>query len=189
MALQNRNRLRQLAVSAFGVACFVTLIAYAADGQFSGKWKGELKPAAPQARSGAPTGGPVSGPGAGTTGGTTTAAAAPAPAPAPAPTGGGGRTGGRGGFGGGFGGAAAQKVSLNLKQSKDDKISGNIMYGDQQADDVRDGRATGNTLTFKAGKAPLIYEYLGELKGEDLVLTRNSSDGKGRPQEIVLSKK
>jgi hypothetical protein len=92
-----------------------------------------------------------------------------------------------GGFGGGGG---AQKVSLNLKQSKDNKISGNIVFGENNADDVKDGKAEGNTITFKAGRAPQpIYQYKGELKDNQLVLTRTSPDGKGRPTEFLLSKK
>ena len=155
---------------ALGLLFAPTLAVAAADGEFAGKWKGEMKaqtPSAPAAGA-APTGNaPTAGGGAGA---------------------GGGRGGGRGGAGGagGFGGGP-QKVTLNLKQSKD-KVSGNITFGEGQAEDVKDGRISGNTITFKAGRALQIYEYLGELKGEELLLTRNSSDGRTRPQEIVLKK-
>jgi len=170
-----------------------TLAVLAEDLPFAGKWKGEMKIAAPPAGGAQPTGAPTAAPGASGGGGG---------APAAAPTaggGGGGRggsggrggagTGAGGGFGGGFGGGA-QKVSLNLKQSKDNKISGNILFGEGNADDVKEGKVDGNTITFKAGRAPQpIYQYKGELKENQLVLTRTTPDGKGRPTEFVLTKK
>jgi hypothetical protein len=152
---------------AVGLVCLFTLIAVAADGEFAGKWKGETKPQAA-----ASPGGPVAG----------------APTPGGTGRGGAGRGGGVRGGGGGFGGGP-QKVTLNLKQSKDNKVSGNITFGDGgQAEDVKDGRVSGNSITFKSGRAPQIYEYIGELKGEELYLTRVGSDGKTRPLEMVLKK-
>jgi len=79
---------------------------------------------------------------------------------------------------------------LNLKQSKDNKLSGNITIGEQNPEDVKEGKVVGNTISFKAGRAPQpIYEYYGELKDGELALTRNASGGRGGPQQIVLSKK
>jgi hypothetical protein len=81
-------------------------------------------------------------------------------------------------------------VSLNLKQSKDNKLSGNIVFGDNDAYDVKEGKAEGNTFTFKAGRAPQpTYDYKGELKDGTITLTRLAPDGRGRPQEYVLTKK
>jgi hypothetical protein len=62
--------------------------------------------------------------------------------------------------------------------------------GDSDAYDVKEGKVEGNTITFKATRtAQPTYEYKGELKGNELTLTRNSPDGRGRPQEYVLTKK
>jgi len=64
------------------------------------------------------------------------------------------------------------------------------VFGEGDATDVKDGKVDGNTITFKAGRAPQpIYDYKGELKDSQLVLTRNSPDGKGRATEFVLTKK
>lgn len=174
----------------------LSLAVYGADNPFAGKWKGEL---AAQPRGGATAGAPGAAPG---TPGAGTESAPPAAPPAGGGGGGGrgGGFGGGGGRGGGFGGGGfggfgggdgPQKVTLNLKQSKDGKISGNITIGDNgNAEDVKEGRAVGNTITFKVGReSQTVYEYYGELKGEELVLTRNTSGGRGRPQEIILTRK
>jgi hypothetical protein len=154
---------------ALGLICGLILVVTAADREFAGKWKGEMKAPAPVEPGGASQAG----------------------APTAGSGGGGGRFGGGGGrFGGGFGAGGfntgPQKVTLNLKQSKD-KVSGNITIG-TQTEDVKDGRLSGNTITFKSGRAPQVYEYIGELNGEELRLTRHSSDGRTRPQEIILRK-
>lgn len=186
MKFRYGNPLRCLAF-----AWLLPLVVHAADGAFAGKWRGELK-VSPPAR-GATTGTPG-------TDGATAPEAAPPSTPSAGGRGGGGFGGGRGGFGGGgFGGggfpgggfaAGPQKVALNLKESKDGKISGNITFGEGNADDVKEGRVTGNTITFKAGRAPQpVYEYFGELKENQLVLTRTAVGGRGAPQQIVLTKK
>ena len=80
-------------------------------------------------------------------------------------------------------------MSLNLKQSKENKVSGNIVFG-SEAFDVKNGQIEGNILTFKAGRSPQpIYDYKAELKEGQILLTRTSPDGRGRPQEYVLAKK
>jgi hypothetical protein len=79
-------------------------------------------------------------------------------------------------------------VSLNLKQSKDNKLSGNLTFGESEALDVKDGKVDGNTITFKAGR-PQPVEYKGELKGSELILTRENSGGRGPATQFVLSKK
>ena len=174
--------------------CVFSVIVIAADGQFAGKWKGEAKPAAapPPAAPGGGGAAPAAGGGPPTTGG----------APGLGGPGGRGGGGGRGGFGGGggrggFGGGFApqpQKVSLNLKQSKDNKLSGNIVInsgGNDETYDVKEGKVEGDTFTFKAGRAPQpIYDYKGELKDGTLTLTRLAPEGgRGRAQEYVLTKK
>jgi hypothetical protein len=178
------------------LVCTLSLIVLAADGQFAGRWKGEAKAAPPASR------GNAGAAPAGASGKTDSPATGDSPQAAPAPTagggggrgggfGGGGRGGGFGGFGGGGAGGpgGSNKVSLNIKQSKDNKISGNIVFGDSDAYDVKEGRIEGNTITFKAGRAPQpIYEYMGELKDNTLTLTR-AAEGRGRPQEYVLTKK
>ena len=179
MTRETRDRLPS-ALLAVGLVMLLTLVAYAADPPFSGKWKGQAKAVAVAA--------PAAGaPGAAPAAGTPTVGAPPAPAAGgpPAPAGGGG---GRGGFGGGSSGP--QKVSLNLKQSKENKVSGNITFGEAESNDVKEGKADGNILTFKAGRAPQpIYEYKGELKDNELILTQDSPGGRGRTQQFVLTKK
>jgi hypothetical protein len=57
---------------------------------------------------------------------------------------------------------------------------------------VKDGKVEGNTITFKAGRAPQpTYEYKGELKDDTLTLTRLAPEGGrgGRAQDYVLKKK
>jgi hypothetical protein len=181
MTRETRDRLPS-ALLVVGFVMLLTLVAYAADPPFSGKWKGQAKAVAAPA-AGAPGAVPAAG--------APTVGAPPAPAGgAPsAPAGGGG---GRGGPGGGFGGGSAgpQKVSLNLKQSKENKVSGNITFGEAEANDVKEGKVDGNILTFKAGRAPQpIYEYKGELKDNELILTQDSPGGRGRTQQFVLTKK
>jgi hypothetical protein len=182
-------RLRTAALLALGLVFLLTMVVYAEDPPFAGKWRGESRAAA--APSGGPgvTGGPVGAGSAPATG--TPAAAAPEVGGAPAATpGGGGRAGGggRGGFGGGSSGP--QKVSLNLKQSKDNKLSGNITFGEGETVDVKDGKVDGNTIIFKAGRAPQpVYEYKGELKGNELILTRDNPGGRGAAPQYVLTKK
>jgi hypothetical protein len=176
MVQPKENRLKTAAILALGLVFLLTVVAYADDPAFAGKWKGESRPAATPAP-GAPgagvTGGAVAAPAGGTPGGGAPPAAAP---------GGGARGGGGGGRGGGGGFGGPQKVTLNLKQSKDNKLSGNITIASANADgealDVKEGKVDGNTITFKAGR-PEPLEYKGELKGEELTLTRTSTGGRG----------
>jgi hypothetical protein len=187
MARANRDRLKAAALLAVGLMLLFTVGAYAEDPPFAGKWKGESRAAAPAGGAGGP----------GAPGGGGAVAAAPAGAPAGgapgggapgggAPGGGGGgRGGGRGGFGGG--GSATEKVSLNLKQSKDNKLSGNITFGESESLDVKEGKADGNVISFKAGR-PEALNYKGELKGEELILTREGG-GRGGTRTYVLTKK
>jgi hypothetical protein len=158
MTANSRDRLAAGILRAIAIVSLSTLIAWAAEGQFGGKWRGELKVTTPP-----PTTTPATN----------------------SPGGGGGRFGG-GRFGGGFGGGS-QKVSLNIKQSKENKISGNIIFGEgSDAFDVKNGKVEGNILTFKAGRSPQpTYEYKGEIKDGQLVLTRISD----KPQEYVLTRK
>ena len=81
------------------------------------------------------------------------------------------------GFGGGRGGAA-QKVTLNLKtKDNDTKASGNVTIG-ETTDDVKDGKIDGNKITFRAGTSPApIYEYAGELNGDEIRMTRSAPAG------------
>jgi len=181
MTSKNRFRPANAVIQAAALLCIVSLIAWAADSPFAGKWKGEAKAAA------APTGGAGAPGGAGASGG----GGAPGGGGGGGGRGGfgGGGGGGRGGFGGGFGAGGAQKVSLNLKQ-KDNKLSGNIVFGDNDAYDVKDGKIEGNTFTFKAGRAPQpTYIYKGELKENEILLSRVQEGGGGRPQDYVLKKK
>jgi hypothetical protein len=112
---------------------------------------------------------------------------------APPPAAGAGAASSRGGGrGGGFGGGGTTKVSLNLKQSKENKLSGNITFGEGNADDVKEGKVEGDRMTFSAGRAPQpIYAYTGEMKGDELVLTRIAPLGDRGPRttEYVLKKK
>jgi hypothetical protein len=189
MAQANRERLKTAALLALGLMLLFTVGLYAEDPPFSGKWRGESRVAASGS---GPGGAPESGPGGGT------AAAAPAGAPGGGATPGGGAPGagapsGRGGAAGGGarggrgGGGGPQKVSLNLKQSKDDKLSGNITFGEGESLDVKEGKVDGNTITFKAGR-PQPTEYKGELKGSELILTP-SGGGRGAATQYVLTKK
>jgi hypothetical protein len=195
MARSKQNRLKAVALLALGFMLLFTVGAYAEDPPFSGKWRGESRAAAP----GGPGGTPGGAPGAGGAG---AAAAAPAGAPGGAPAaggpgtapaapgGGGGAPGGgaaRGGGGRG-GGFATQKVSLNLKQSKDNKLSGNITFGESESLDVKEGKVDGNIITFKAGR-PQPLDYKGELKGDELILSRENAGGRGPATQYVLSKK
>lgn len=179
------SRLRVGILMFTGLICLTAMAAYGADGDFAGKWKGEAKAAAPPAR------GTAGAPGSGAP----EAGAPPASAPAAAPGGGGrgGRGGGAGGFGGGFGGGGAvQKVSLNLKQSKDNKLSGNIVFDTGDALDVKDGKVEDGKISFSAGRAPQpVYAYTGEMKDNQLLLTRIApAGGRGsRTTEFVLTKK
>ena len=184
MTRETRDRLPS-ALLVVGFVMLLTLVAYAADPPFSGKWKGQARVVAAPA-AGAPGAAPAA---AAPTVGAPPAPAAGAPS---APAGGGGGRGGPGGPGGGFGGGSAgpQKVTLNLKQSKENKVSGNITFGEAEPSDVKEGKVEGNILTFKAGRAPQpIYEYKGELKDDELILTQDSPGGRGRTQQFVLTKK
>ena len=196
MAREKRDRLKAAALLAVGLMVLFTVGAYAEDPPFTGKWKGE-------SHATAPAGGPGAAPG-----GAPAAAAAPAATAAPAAPaggapgggapGGGGRPGGGGpGAGGGAPGAGGgarggfggpQKVSLNLKQSKDNKLSGNITFGENESLDVKDGKVDGNTITFKAGR-PTPVDYKGELKGSELIITREVAGGRGSTTQYVLTKK
>lgn len=173
MARANQDRLKAAAVLALGLMLVIATGAYAEDPPFAGKWKGESRAAAPAGGAAAPGAAPGGTPGAGAP------TAAPAGAPGGGAPGGGGRAGGgggaRGGFGGG-GGGGPQKVTLNLKQSKDNKISGNVTIGEAETLDVKEGKVDGNTITFKVGRSgqPLT-EYKGELKDNELILTRQGS--------------
>lgn len=166
MSNRASNRTRVRILLAAGLVCLTALVVYAADIDFSGKWKGESKPAA------APAAG---------------ATAAP---PAPGGGGGGGRGGfGGGGRGGGFGGGP-QKATLNLKHNlKDNKISGNIVIG-ETVFDVKEGRVEGNKITFKAVTIGQSVEYTAVmLKEGELTLTSNPpAGGRGRPTEYILKK-
>ena len=175
MARANQDRLKTAAVLALGLMLVIATGAYAAyaeDPPFSGKWKGESRAAAPAGGAAAPGAAP------GGTAGAGAATAAPAGAPGGGAPGGGGRAGGGGGARGGFGGGGGgtQKATLNLKQSKDNKISGNLTIGEAETLDVKEGKVDGNTITFKVGRSgqPLT-EYKGELNGSELILTRQSS--------------
>jgi uncharacterized membrane protein len=158
----NRTRVGFLLVA--GLICLTSLAVYAADMNFSGKWKGESVPAA------APAAG--------------AAAAAP-------PPGGGGRGGGArggGGRGGGFGGP--QKVTLNLNHNvKDSKISGNIVVG-ETVFDVKEGKVEGNKITFKAvmTSQPTVEYTAVMLKEGELTLTSKPTGERGRATEYILKK-
>ena len=183
MARQNRDRLKPGAFLALGLVLLVTTAVYAEDPPFAGKWRGETRPVAA-------IGGPGGALGTGGAPGAGAPPAAPAAA-APAPPAGGARGGGRGGFGG-FGGpgGGVQTVSITLKHNKENKISGNITFGDAESLDVKDGKADGNFITFKAGRSPQpVYEYKGELKGTELILTRANPEGWGPAPQYVLTKK
>jgi hypothetical protein len=160
----NRTKVRILLVAA--IVGLTALAVYAADMDFSGKWKGESKPAA------AP------------------AAGATVPGAPPAPGGGGGRGGfgGGGRGGGGFGGP--QKATLNLKHNvKDGKISGNIVIG-ETVYDVKEGKVEGNKITFKAVMTaqPTVEYTAVMLKEGELTLTSRPTDGRGRVTEYILKK-
>jgi hypothetical protein len=89
-------------------------------------------------------------------------------------------------------GPSAQKVTLNLKQAKDGKLSGNITFGEGNADDVKDGKAVNGKISFIAGRSPQpVYSYTGELMGDELILTRSAPAGTrgANPMEFVLSRK
>jgi hypothetical protein len=190
------NRLRVGILLAIGLVSLAAVAAYAADGDFAGRWKGEQKVEPAPARS--TTAGSSATAESGASATSQQAAAAP-------PAGGGGRGGGGGfggrggggfgGFGGGSGGGfggGAQKVQMNLKQSKEGKLSGNITFGEGNALDVKDGKVEGNRITFSAGRSPEpIYAYSGEIKGDELILTRIAPAGGRGPQttEFVLTKK
>ena len=181
------NRLKSGILTTVGLVCVLSVAAYAADGEFAGNWKGDSVATPPPTRGAA---------GAAAPGGDAAAGTTPsAPTEAAGATGGGGRPGGRPGGGGAFGGGGggnSSKISLNLKQSKDNKLSGNITVGGADADDVKDGKVEGNRMTFSAGRAPQpIYAYTGEIKGDQLLLTRIApAGGRGsRTTEYVLTKK
>jgi hypothetical protein len=180
MTRETQDRLPS-ALMAVGLVILLTLVAYAADPPFAGKWKGQAKAVA-AAAAGAPGAAPTAG---APTIGAPPVSAAGGPSAA---AGGGGRVGPGSGFGGGSSGP--QKVSLNLKQSKENKVSGNITFGEGESNDVKEGKVDGKILTFKAGRAPQpIYEYKAELKDNELILTQDSPGGRGRTQQFVLTKK
>jgi hypothetical protein len=174
----------------FGLMFLFTAVIHAEDPPFAGKWKGESKPAAAPARGSA-----ASAPGAGAPAAGASAGAAPTGgAPAAPAGGGGGARGGAQGRGGGFGGNSGfggpQKVTLNLKQSKEGKVSGNITLGENDTNDVKEGKTDGNILTFKAGRAPGgVLDYKAELKDGQMILTSTSPEGRGRTTDYVLTKK
>src|SRR5688572_33449605 len=127
MARATRDQLKTAAFLTLGLVFLFTVVVYAADPPFAGKWRGETRAAAPAGPAGPTAGAP------GAPGGAAAAPGAGAPAAPGAPAGGGARGGGgggRGGFGGGAGVGAPQKVTLNHKQSKKNKLSGNITFGE-----------------------------------------------------------
>ena len=83
---------------------------------------------------------------------------------------------------------------MNIKVAKDGKVSVNITFGDSTTYDVKDGKVEGGKITFSAGRAPdPIYAFSGELKGDELILTRIPPAGGGgrggnSPTEYVLKK-
>lgn len=152
------NRLKIGISMVMGIICLVAMSAHAADGNFAGNWKGEMKITAPPARGAF---GSATATGAAVPGTTET------PAPSAANSGAGARAGGRAGGPGGFGAGAgvSQEVSLNLKQSKDNKLSGNITFGEGNADDVKEGRVEGDKLILTriapaGGRASRTTEYV-----------------------------
>ena len=84
-------------------------------------------------------------------------------------------------------------MTLNLKLKEDKKTgqvkaSGNITVG-QTTDDVRDGKVTGNKLTFVAGTAPApIYEYAAELNGDEIKVSRTAAGRGGQPLVFSLKR-
>ena len=80
-------------------------------------------------------------------------------------------------------------MTLNLKQSKEGKVSGNITLGETDTNDVKEGKVDGNILTFKAGRPNAVLDYKAELKDGQMTLTSSSSEGRGRTTEYVLAKK
>jgi hypothetical protein len=178
------TRLNQrLAVILFvvGSIAVVSAIAIAADYEFAGTWKGTYTVAPPTPGAPAPAATPP---------------AASTPTTTDAPSGGGGRSrGGGGASSGGFGGASSfpssgpQKITLRVKVNKEkDKATGNFTMGSSMPEDIREGKITGNKLTFKTGLPPAaIYDYDAVLIGEDLTITRTAEGGKsGRPQTFTL---
>jgi hypothetical protein len=146
----------------------VSALSYGQKTGFSGKWKGEIAPAAPARGTGAPTTGNRF-----------------------IQRGGGGGFGGFGGGGGAFGGSSRpQKVTLNLKtKDKDTKASGNITVGESNPEDVKEGRIEGNRIMFSAGRAPApLYEYTGELRGDELFMERWVSGTKGAVTAFTLKR-
>jgi hypothetical protein len=173
-----------------GTLALASAIAIAADYKFAGTWKGTYTAAAPTP--GTPAGGAP-------TAGAATAAPAggTAPAASDGASGGGGRTKGGGGApGGGFGGAGGglpssgpQKITMRVKVNKEgDKATGNFTMGSSAPEDIREGKISGNKLTFKTGLPPAaIYDYDAVLIGEDLTVTRTAAGGRGgRPQTFTL---
>ena len=180
-----------ITVGTIGIA---SAIAIAADYHFAGTWKGTYTAPAPT-------------PGAGAGGAAPTAGTASASGTTPAATdgasssggigGGGGRTKGGGGAppGGGFGGGGGfpssgpQKITMRVKVNKEgDKATGNFTMGSAQPEDIREGKISGNKMTFKTGTPPAaIYDYDAVLIGEDLNVTRTAEGGRGgRPQTFTL---
>lgn len=169
-------------VGGIGVASAITL---AADYNFAGTWKGTYSAAAPTPGT----------PAAGAAPAATAPAASPTPAPSDGAAAGGGRTRNSGGGGGAVGGAGGfpssgpQKITLRVKVNKEkDKATGNFTIGESSPEDIREGKITGNKLTFKTGLAPAaIYDYDAVLIGEDLTVTRSAEGGRGgRPQTFTL---
>ena len=183
-------------LSALALVFVLSLAAYAADG-FNGKWKGELPNpfagrggggaggaqagGAPEGRGGGAGGGGFGGGGGGRGGGGF----------------GGGRGGGIGGGGGfpagGGGGFGPQKITLNIKLKEDKKAnetkaSGNITIG-ETTEDIKDGKVQGNTITFTAGRSPApIYEYIGELNGDEIKMTRKDPARNGPGTQFTLKR-
>ena len=85
-------------------------------------------------------------------------------------------------------------MSLNLKLSKDNKVSGNITLGENDTSDLKEGKVDGNILTFKAGRSPSpTFDYKAEMKDGQMFLTSSrpamSPDGRSARTEYVLTKK
>jgi hypothetical protein len=169
------------------------VLAYGAEKGFKGKWKGEIAGGgfgAAGARGAG--GGGLDSPdgGFGFPGGGLDGPFGGGPSQF-AQRGGAQRGGGLGGFGGGGGGGGGPlKVTLNLKtKDKDTKATGNITVG-ETTDDVKDGKIEGNRITFRAGRSPApIYEYKGELNGDQLIMTRTPPAGaRGATVNFILKR-
>ena len=93
------------------------------------------------------------------------------------------------GGGGGFPSKGPQKITMRVKVNKEgDKATGNFTMGSSMTEDIREGKISGNKMTFKTGVPPAaIYSYDAVLIGEDLTVTRTMEGGRGgRPESFTL---